>query len=178
MTKRITLLAGMTGLLLVLLSACGGSSDHNDADSAFASGMVPHHEQAIVMADQALTTSSDKDIRALATQIKAAQGPEITTMNSWLADWDKHSSMDHGDMAMDHGGDMMSDAEMKTLETSTGTAFDTAWLALMIKHHQGAVAMSETELKDGSSAKAKKLARQIIAAQNTEISTMKGLLKP
>ncbi len=174
--KKLLGLGAVLTLLLAGLGACGGSSDHNDADTAFASGMVPHHEQAVVMADQALKTSTNDVVRALATQIKNAQGPEITTMKSWLDDWDSHSSMDHGDMAMDHGEGMMSDAEMSSLDTATGAAFDTTWLTLMIKHHEGAVAMSTTELKDGSSAKAKKLARQIITAQKAEIASMKELL--
>jgi uncharacterized protein (DUF305 family) len=71
----------------------------------------------------------------------------------------------------------MSDDEMKSLDSATGAAFDTAWLNLMIKHHEGAVAMSKTELKDGTSAKARKLARQIITSQNGEIANMKELLK-
>ncbi len=176
--KKLLGLVALTGLILALLSACGGKSDHNDADISFASGMVPHHEQAVVMADQALKTSKNDVVRALATNIKAAQDPEITKMKSWLDDWDSHGSMDHGDMgSMGHGEGMMSDDEMKSLDSATGAAFDTAWLNLMIKHHEGAVAMSKTELKDGTSAKAKKLARQIITSQNGEIANMKELLK-
>lgn len=176
MKKSLGLLT-LTSLVVVLVTACGGTKDYNDADIAFAQGMVPHHAQAVVMAEQALKTSQDDDVRALATQIKAAQDPEIKTMNAWLDDWD--AGMDHDGMGgMDHGKGMMTAAEMKTLGTETGEAFDIAWLTLMIKHHEGAVAQSKTELKDGQSDEAMKLAQQIIDGQNAEIATMKELLNP
>ena len=174
MKKSFGLLA-LAGLLAATLAACGDAKTHNDADVAFAQEMIPHHEQAVEMADQALETSDDTDVRALATQIKAAQDPEIETMTTWLEDWD--AAMDHADTeGMDHGGGMMTDAEMKSLATTTGDDFDTALLTLMIKHHDGAVATAETELDDGKSAEAKKLAQQIIDAQEAEITIMRGLL--
>ncbi len=39
--------------------------------------MVPHHEQAVEMADLALTQARSAEVKNLATQIKAAQDPEI-----------------------------------------------------------------------------------------------------
>ncbi len=51
---------------------------------------------------------------------------------------------------------------------------DAAFLLGMIPHHQGAVDMSEVELKYGSSPKARELARHIIAEQKMEIELMKG----
>lgn len=179
--KKLLGLTAIAGLVIALLSACGGTSDHNDADVAFASGMVPHHEQAIVMADQALKTSTDSDVLALAKQIKAAQAPEIKSMNAWLDKWDAKGS-DHGTMAgMDHGDSgmgMMSDDEMKSLGKTAGKDFDVRWLTLMIKHHEGAVAMAKTERADGKNPAAKKLAGTITTGQTAEIAHMKELLKP
>jgi uncharacterized protein (DUF305 family) len=48
---------------------------------------------------------------------------------------------------------------------------------MMIKHHQGAIDMANTELQQGKNADAKKLAQAIITAQQTEITEMQGLLK-
>ncbi len=177
--KKTFALVALAGLIVALLAACGGSKDHNDADITFAQQMVPHHEQAIVMADQALKTSKDSDVLALAKQIKAAQGPEIKSMNAWLKKWDATGN-DHGDMAgMDHsdtGMGMMSDDEMMSLDNAAGKKFDTQWLTLMIKHHQGAVAMAKTERADGEYPAAKKLAAAVIKGQEAEITTMKGLM--
>ncbi|MDQ3156880.1 MAG: DUF305 domain-containing protein [Actinomycetota bacterium] len=173
--KKLLGLLSLIGLLAATLAACGGAKDYNNADVAFAQQMIPHHEQAVEMADAALKTSKTAEVRSLATQIKTGQDPEIKTMTKWLEDWD--ARMDHGDTeGMDHSEGMMSDAEMKSLTSTTGDEFDTTWLTLMVKHHEGAVSMAKTEQSDGKSTEAKKLAGQIIDAQNNEIVTMKGLL--
>ena len=174
MNKLIALLAALP---LVLVGACGSSDDsgHDDADVAFVQQMLPHHEQAVEMADMAERADASADVKALAAQIKAAQGPEIATMKAWLDDWDV--SADHGGHDMGAMGDgMMSDADMTELGTLSGTDFDRTWLTMMIQHHEGAVAMARTELADGEDADAKELARRIITAQQSEITTMRGLL--
>ncbi len=67
--------------------SAGSAAGHNAADVTFAQSMVPHHEQAVEMADLAIAKASDPKVKDLATRIKQAQGPEITTMKGWLADW-------------------------------------------------------------------------------------------
>ncbi len=84
---------------------------------------------------------------------------------------------------MDHGGHgahgmagMMTPEQMEELEKSSGKAFDTAFLEMMIEHHRGAVAMAETEKENGSYGPAKSMAEDIITTQNAEIDTMNKLL--
>jgi uncharacterized protein (DUF305 family) len=57
----------------------------------------------------------------------------------------------------------------------TGDA-DRDFVAHMIPHHQGAVEMAKVELKYGKDAKLRKLAKDIIAAQDKEIAFMKQWL--
>lgn len=178
--KRI--LTFIAVLPLLVLAACGSSSDHNDADVEFAQQMIPHHQQAIEMADLVPGTGASTEVVELAAQIKAAQAPEITLMRSWLKDWDETAMGDHdmGQMNdsddMDMGDGMLSGSAMRDLAKATGAEFDRLWLTGMIGHHEGAITMAETELADGKDAATKKLARAIIAAQEKEITTMKGLL--
>ena len=136
------------------------------------------------MADLAAQRASNAQVKSLAAAIKAAQDPEIQTMSGWLAQWgqpvpsdtDGHdmSDMSHGDGATMEG--MMTDEEMQQLASASGAAFDRLWLELMIKHHEGAVAMATTATTTGKSAEAKALAQEIIAAQQAEIAQMKQLL--
>ncbi|SAL80382.1 hypothetical protein AWB71_06112 [Caballeronia peredens] len=58
----------------------------------------------------------------------------------------------------------------------TGDA-DRDFVAHMIPHHQGAVEMAKVELKYGKDAKLRKLAKDIIAAQDKEIAFMKQWLE-
>ncbi|HZZ49376.1 MAG TPA: DUF305 domain-containing protein [Pseudonocardia sp.] len=175
-----------------------GSTQHNPADVSFATGMIPHHRQAVQMADMVVGRGASAQVTALAGAIKAAQQPEIDRMTSMLKSWnapvpmDGHQPSNMPDMPMDghdmpgmaasgHGGHqgmtgMMSDDEMARLGKASGKAFDQQFLTLMIAHHQGAVDMAATELRDGTNADAKALAQRITDAQNKEIGQMRGML--
>ncbi|TMR02215.1 DUF305 domain-containing protein [Actinomadura soli] len=48
---------------------------------------------------------------------------------------------------------------------------------MMIRHHQGAVAMAGTEQSSGRFPGATKMAGDIVAAQSAEITKMRDLLK-
>ena len=56
----------------------------------FAQMMIPHHAQAVEMSDMMLKKQDiPAEVTALATRIKAAQGPEIEKMTGWLEGWDE-----------------------------------------------------------------------------------------
>lgn len=154
----------------------------NTADVTFAQSMIPHHQQAVAMSKTVLSAGSDAAVKALAQRINDAQDPEITTMTGWLKTWGRPlrstGSMD-GMAGMSDSSPMdgmMSDTEMKSLDAATGSALDALYVNLMIKHHQGAVRMAETEVKDGENLDAIDLAKKIITSQNAEISEMQALL--
>ncbi|MFC3897652.1 DUF305 domain-containing protein [Lentzea rhizosphaerae] len=156
----------------------GQAAGNNADDVTFAQGMVPHHQQALDMAKLVPSRSTNAKVLDLAKRIEGGQDPEIQKMNAWLKAWGAPTSMpgmDHGSMPGMSG--MMSAEDMKMLEQSKGAAFDKMWLDMMIKHHEGAVAMAKTELQKGSNADAKKLAQDIIDAQQKEIAEMQDLLK-
>jgi uncharacterized protein (DUF305 family) len=172
--------AGSTSVSASPVPAAKGA--HNAADTAFATEMIPHHGQAIAMADMAVMKAANAEVKKLATQIKEAQDPEIATMNRWLEAWNEpvpSSSM--GSMSgmsdMSHGMGMMSDADMTKLDKATGADFDRMWVTMMITHHQGAVTMAQTELASGQYAEAKTLAQSIITGQTAEIAQLKTLEK-
>jgi uncharacterized protein (DUF305 family) len=50
------------------------------------------------------------------------------------------------------------------------------WLEMMIRHHEGAVAMASTVKASGSNADVLGLAEQIITTQRAEIEEMQALL--
>lgn len=168
------------------------ASTFNDADVSFAQDMIPHHQQAVVMSDLALRQSQNQAVRSLATQIRDAQQPEIQTMQGWLKAWGKtpQSSTTSSMPGMDHGSStsaggttmtmssgMMSDADINSMSTLTGAAFDRMFLDGMIKHHQGAITMAQTERSNGSFPGAKQMAENIISSQQGEIDRMTQLLK-
>ncbi len=158
-------------------SAPASQGQHNAADVAFAKGMIPHHRQAVEMADLAPERAQSAEVKKLAADIKKAQDPEIKTLSGWLTSWGEEvpaeGAMDHSMHGMDG---MMTAEEMTELENASGQAFDTAFMEMMIKHHEGAVEMAKTEQADGAYAPAKKMAEEIIASQTAEITQMNELL--
>lgn len=154
-------------------SSASPAADVNNADMQFTMMMIPHHEQAVEMADMILAKDGiDERVITLAEQIEAAQGPEIELMESWLDDWG--SPM--GDMdGMDHGG-MMSGADMQALEDATGVEASRLFLEQMIVHHEGAIDMAQAEVDNGENADVIALAEDIIASQTAEITTMEDIL--
>ncbi len=152
---------------------------HNDADVSFADGMIPHHGQAVVMADMILARSDNTKVKALAETIKKAQTPEIATLSGWLKSWGATPPDPYGDAGgmsgVNHGG-MMSVEQMDELKGAQGARADTLFLTQMIEHHRGAVVMAKTQLAQGANQQGKDLAQSIITSQNAEITTMQNLL--
>lgn len=169
-------------------------ADHNKTDVAFASDMIPHHAQALEMVEMTEGRTLDPEVRQLTDDIRAAQAPEIELMSGWLKDWDEevpdsmsgHDMGDHDGMGDDDmGGDddsdrqmpgMMSDDDMRGLDHARGADFQTMWLRMMIRHHEGAVEMARTEQADGTFDPAIELAGDIVKSQTAEIEKMKSLL--
>jgi uncharacterized protein (DUF305 family) len=203
LTSRITALTAAAVAATLLLAGCGSSSTSgetpaspaaasgavaaagSEADITFAQLMIPHHEQAVQMADMALQQASSQEVIDLATQIKGAQDPEIAQMRGWLEQWGAPEQMDGAD-GMDHGGmdmggqttaGMMSDQDMGALMDASGPEFDQMWLAMMIAHHKGAIEMAEQVRAESTNPEVTALADAIVAGQTTEIDTMQQLLE-
>lgn len=186
----------------LVLTACGNDADEpdagagaggdtssettaqfNDADVTFAQGMIPHHEQAVEMAQMAEEQADSAEVKALAAKIEAAQAPEIEKLREWLDEWGAEApsgSMDHGDMG--HGDQdgsmsgMMTEDDMNKLSDASGAEWDEMFLTMMIEHHEGAVEMAQTQVEDGKNPDAIAMAQEIISTQQAEIDEMKQLL--
>ncbi|TWD81682.1 uncharacterized protein (DUF305 family) [Kribbella amoyensis] len=159
-------------------SASAQAGDFNDADVTFASRMIPHHQQAVQMADMAIRKATTPEVKKLAGAIKAAQDPEIKTMSGWLTAWGKPvPAQSHGGHSAEEMPGMMTDDEMSDLGNAKDGMFDRMWTEMMIKHHLGAVAMAKAEQTGGKNAGATALAKKVEADQNREIATMRRLLR-
>ena len=157
--------------------APAGAAAFNAADLTFAQGMIPHHEQAIEMADIALdpTIGASDTIKRLATGVKASQDPEVTTMKGWFTAWGQSEAMDMSGDQMSSMDGMMSTADMDALGALKGTEFDKKWAEMMAAHHEGAIAMAQTVKAAGSNADVLALADAVIKAQQAELIGLKAI---
>jgi uncharacterized protein (DUF305 family) len=198
-TRRFAHAVGpVAAAALLVLGGCGADDasttattsggDHNDADVTFAQDMIPHHQQALVMADVAIEGASTKELQQLAERIQDAQAPEIDAMTGWLESWDEevpdldtmsHMMMGHGDDDDDNDMPGMMDADQMQRMSSMmgdGIGFDRMWVLMMIEHHEGAIEMAQDERVDGQSPDAIALAEDIVTAQKAEIDEMQQML--
>ena len=190
--KRVLLLGIAAILAGLIAAACSSHASHsssatvpedatfNSADVDFARGMIPHHRQAIEMADLVPSRGASPEVAALARQIAAAQGPEIEAMTSWLRAWDQivpvDAGMDHSSHDMGAMDGMMSADDRERLGGANGATFDRMWVEMMIVHHEGALTMAQREVADGKDPAALALAQSIIESQSAEIAAMRSLL--
>jgi uncharacterized protein (DUF305 family) len=177
-------------------ASASAAATFNDADVMFAQMMIPHHQQAVAMAELAPTRANDPELKDLAAKIKAAQDPEIATMTGWLNAWGKPTAAPGGQnmpgMGPSSGHNMpgmtsspmpemsampgmMSDKEMDDLKAAKGTQFDKMFAQMMIAHHNGAIEMAKTEQANGSNPDAKALAAKIAADQAAEVQTLQKI---
>jgi uncharacterized protein (DUF305 family) len=155
----------------------GQPAGYNADDVAFATNMIPHHQQAVDLAALAPDRSSNPRLVALANQISAAQQPEINVMKVFLVQWNENPDTNSGHTG--HGSTMqgmVDPATMTKLQSLDGAEFDTLWLQSMISHHQGAIEMAKAEIANGDNVDAKSLADNIVTTQQAEIGQMKQML--
>lgn len=159
--------------------------EYNHSDIAFVQMMIPHHAQALEMSRLARRYAVDKSVRTLAARIRAAQGPEILTMSSWLEAQDVEvpkagesaEEYDHGEHGHDPMRGMLTDAQMRRLAAARGAEFDDLFLRGMIQHHRGAIEMADAVAVGGSDLLVSELAADVKATQAAEIARMQDLLR-
>lgn len=135
-------------------------TSYSPDDVAFMQGMIPHHEQALMMAELVSERTNQAELGEIAGRIKASQKDEIEFMQGWLNDRGEpiagsdrhmgHSQTAHPDGPVMKG--MATPEQMAELAAANATAFDRLFLQLMITHHEGAVEMVEHLLDQPGSA--------------------------
>jgi uncharacterized protein (DUF305 family) len=196
----------ITGLVLTnskqaqSLPASGNSQQPKSVrvDRHFIEMMIPHHQDAIVMADLALSRGRRSKVKELATSIKQEQTSEIQQMRTWYKRWygtavPAHSMTDMGMMGnhhnqgqgtgsgmgqnMDRGmgqgmGQGMMNMKMDIDALKTAKDFDKEFVRKMIPHHQMAVMMAQMASKRAAHSQTRNLTKSIVKSQNAEIAKM------
>lgn len=171
----------VAALAALPLAGCGSddepdsastSAGGNGTDRAFVKEMVPHHESAIDMAEIAQKRGESEFVKTLAGNIVQTQQTEIAKLTREDEALDT-AGVNVGSLDMDHDT-MGMDGDTQSLEKAD--PFDTAFVEMMIPHHEGAVMMAKAELDKGADPELKKIAKEIFDAQKREIDEMKKFL--
>ena len=162
-------------------------NSYSPDDVLFMQNMIPHHAQAVELADLVETRSNLKELVDVAGRIGVTQADEIKFMEDWLKErgepllptGENASSAHDGHNGFHHMEGMASPEDMAKLATLEGTEFDQLWLTLMITHHEGALTMVEDLTDQPGSAYDPVLfefTNDIINDQTDEIERMSAVL--
>jgi uncharacterized protein (DUF305 family) len=174
-------------VVAVMAVGCGGDEDDEAAttpaasasvpfDQAFIDAMVPHHREAIEMAEAAKDGDlTQPDLSKIADDIIESQQREIDQMLSWREEWFGSRTLGpvlpevlgvpESELGMEHGS---------ADEIAGASDVDAKFAEMMIPHHEGAIAMAEAADKRGAHEEVKDLAQAIIDAQEREIGILEN----
>jgi uncharacterized protein (DUF305 family) len=204
-STRTALLAVCAVALLVIVAGLGYVVGHRSSgvasaavaetsvDAGFARDMSIHHEQAVSMANTLYADSTDGEVKILAFDISSSQEFQIGQMDGWLDGWGLSRQTNVAMMAwMDHSAmssmpateagalmpGMATPDEMTKLQSMTpGPAQDIFFLQLMLRHHQGGVAMAQYAADHASESYVRLLASKMVNVQTGEIVQMEKDLR-
>jgi uncharacterized protein (DUF305 family) len=162
----------------------------DSVEAGFARDMATHHAQAVDMAFFVRDASSDRDMRALASDIIVTQSTQRGMFMGWVQQWGLPQASSRPRMAwmpghahqapaadgatLMHG--MASDAEMRSLADATGVEAEIRFLQLMIRHHEGGIVMARALLALSERRELLQMAKSIDEGQRAEIALMRHML--
>ncbi|MEV7473582.1 DUF305 domain-containing protein [Pseudarthrobacter oxydans] len=166
-------------------------------DAGFARDMQTHHAQAVEMALLIRDKSENPEVRAIAYDIATAQQHQNGQMFAWLQDWGLSQTgtappmawmkadgthdgagASHGAPAAGGGNTMEGMAtqeQMQALRESSGAEAERLFVDLMIRHHQGGVAIATAGTRLAETSKVRDFAARILEAQTAEIRALEEL---
>lgn len=147
-----------TVAIAALLGACGdddptSSSASVEEQVAFIDNIVPHHEMANMMADDALAKATRPWLRDFAQRMKVDQTREIAQYREIR---DALTGVD------------TTPPPMETQPMPGGADFDRRWILMMVAHHQGAINNSTLAHGTGVQSRLDSLAHHTIEEQREE----------
>ncbi|WP_307829709.1 DUF305 domain-containing protein [Antrihabitans stalagmiti] len=172
-------------------------------DIGFAQDMAIHHNQAIEMSAIALSQAVDPAVRTLAFDVLTSQQSQVGTMQGWLVLWNRPtlpvgdsmtwmSEEDHIRQSEAHSmpgmesstlgsattmPGMATSDEIRKLRQNSGTAFDAMFLQLLLRHHEGGLAMARYGRDNAVVPAVAQLADSIVRTQTAESDTIRRMLE-
>lgn len=140
-------------------------------DLQFLDTMSAHHQSAIEMAQLAEQRAGQDELKRLAKQMIEDQQREIGQMQEWKQQW--YAGRDEAlNMKMPGMAESMKGMQMDKLEAASGAAFDTLFIQMMSRHHEGAIKMARAAATRASHPELKALAKRMAEAQQKEVAQM------
>lgn len=181
-TRFTTMLAALLALVLFVPGAAGASvaADHSaefkemqaamhelaqksgeEFEVMYINMIIPHHQDAIEMAEMVVDSAPHQEVRDAAAQIIEDQQREINQLTTWLQEWYGQDVAPDERMMMDHG-------MMEHMMDADAAMQEKMFLAMMREHHQSAIEIGELVLQKATHQELKEQAQQMIDSQREE----------
>lgn len=171
------LIVGVLGLAFVTSTAATDDRTSpaepgraSGADAMFIEQMIPHHDDAIAMAELAADEAEHGELRELAADIARNQSEENERMRGWYEDW-FGGEVPEGGVGTGMGGPMMG-GQTDLDELADAEPFDRVFIEQMIPHHRMGIMMAQMIRSRTAKPELRELADDIIESQSEEIDRM------
>ncbi len=160
----------------------GSPTARGEFDQMFIDMMVPHHQSAIEMAQIEQQQGENSELKQMAASIIQSQQAEIDQLQKWRQQWYGNSQtppMTQMPMlpGMSRMGGMMTMDMTPDIERvrNAPKPTDATFVEMMIPHHQMAIEAATIAEQQATHQEIKDMARNIIQAQQQEISEMERI---
>lgn len=147
----------------------------------FLENMLPHHQGAVDSSKIFLRFSQNERLKKIAANIIKNQSAEISEFNVLLTSNDIKSTSLNANAYENFvkKEQDLSEKMMRSMKENTDIAqsFDENYIKAMLAHHQGAIELSKQILELSKDKKVRKIASNIIKAQEKEVKEFNALLK-
>jgi uncharacterized protein (DUF305 family) len=145
-----------------------------DADQTYLRHMSTHHAQGIELARIAADRARDPHLQKLAMLMVASQTGENRIFANWWLSWFDTSMPDCSAEERAAMPGFLAPAEMHQVKTASADQFDTMFVAMMSRHHRGAVKMADQMWHSRGDLRLRVMAHAIRHEQQGEIALMHG----
>jgi uncharacterized protein (DUF305 family) len=132
--------------------------------------MLRHHQQGVLLSGLVHDRTNRAELIDLAGKTAAGEGAEAATLQRWLRQ--RSGSRADGATPTPDAAEipgLLGAGQLTWLAQFRAKRFDVAFLTMMATHHQGAVDIAETELRQGSVPELQAMARRIEQGHTTEL---------
>lgn len=159
----------------LLATGCGGDDAAEPSplrsDDAFVSRIVPHQRVALGLANTAAKSARRSDVRRLARSMRAMRRRTMPALEDRLARMPAPSRVSDLGVSAQQAADEVTPAAL-----AASRPLDPAFLTIMTRHDQGALALVTAELERGRDPAIKAAAQRMAAELTRELGRLTRLL--
>jgi uncharacterized protein (DUF305 family) len=162
---------------MAIVAGCGHDDNASGPeaatlDDAFVSRIVPHQHVAAALADTAVREARTPDVRRLARKMRAMRRRTLPALDDRLSRVPGTAKLPDLGVSRQQAADEVTPQALRA-----SRPIDTAYLTIMARHDQGALALVKVELDRGRDQSVKASAQRLAAELTRELALLSDALQ-